>query len=162
MCNDYTIDCVLSPAPSFLLQILIQSACETMVPKLVAEDIPLLHSLLSDVFPGVQYTRAEMGALRAEIYKLCTEMHLVAGEGDSPGAQWVEKVRRGRRDGEREERVGEWEGGRREGGENGGREEGGRWRGGKEGGGRELEGVKGERNGDGVDGISLMQSVINM
>ena len=140
-----------------------------MVPKLVAEDIPLLHSLLSDVFPGVQYTRAEMGALRAEIYKLCTAMHLVAGEGDSPGAQWVEKVRGGRRDGERERRewesgrMGEWEGGRREGG--GGRMEEGRREGDGEGekkGGRELEGVKGERNGDGVDGISLMQSVINM
>jgi len=67
-----------------------------MVPKLVAEDIPLLHSLLADVFPGVKYTRAEMGALRAEIYRLCTEMHLVAGEGESSGAQWVEKVREGR------------------------------------------------------------------
>lgn len=33
-------------------EILIQSVCETMVPKLVAEDIPLLFSLLSDVFPG--------------------------------------------------------------------------------------------------------------
>lgn len=41
-------------------EILIQSVCETMVPKLVAEDIPLLFSLLSDVFPNVQYTRAEM------------------------------------------------------------------------------------------------------
>lgn len=41
-------------------QILIQSVCETMVPKLVAEDIPLLFSLLSDVFPGVPYSRAEM------------------------------------------------------------------------------------------------------
>jgi dynein heavy chain 1 len=40
--------------------ILIQSVCETMVPKLVAEDIPLLSSLLNDVFPNVQYTRAEM------------------------------------------------------------------------------------------------------
>ena len=109
-----------------------------MVPKLVAEDIPLLHSLLSDVFPGVKYTRAEMGALRAEIYKLCTEMHLVAGEGDSPGAQWVEKVRGGRRDGERERR--EWESGRREG-------EGGRGRG-KEGGGR-REWESGRREGDG-------------
>ena len=93
--------CVVTCTP-FLLQILIQSACETMVPKLVAEDIPLLHSLLSDVFPGVKYTRAEMGALRAEIYKLCTEFHLVAGEGDSPGAQWVEKVREGRGWGRRE------------------------------------------------------------
>ncbi|XP_016418464.1 cytoplasmic dynein 1 heavy chain 1-like [Sinocyclocheilus rhinocerous] len=34
-------------------EILIQSVCETMVPKLVAEDIPLLFSLLSDVFPGI-------------------------------------------------------------------------------------------------------------
>ena len=33
-------------------EILIQSVMETMVPKLVAEDIPLLNSLLSDVFPG--------------------------------------------------------------------------------------------------------------
>lgn len=89
VCNNTLCVCHL------FLQILIQSACETMVPKLVAEDIPLLHSLLSDVFPGVKYTRAEMGALRAEIYKLSTEMHLVAGEGESPGAQWVEKVRRG-------------------------------------------------------------------
>lgn len=46
-------------------EILIQSVCETMVPKLVAEDIPLLFSLLSDVFPNVNYTRAEMeGKLR--------------------------------------------------------------------------------------------------
>lgn len=41
-------------------EILIQSVCETMVPKLVAEDIPLLFSLLSDVFPNVNYIRAEM------------------------------------------------------------------------------------------------------
>ena len=78
--------------PSLPLQILIQSVCETMVPKLVAEDIPLLHSLLTDVFPGVRYTRAEMGALRAEIAKVCSEMHLIAGEGDASGGQWVEKV----------------------------------------------------------------------
>lgn len=41
-------------------EILIQSVCETMVPKLVAEDIPLLFSLLNDVFPSVNYIRAEM------------------------------------------------------------------------------------------------------
>lgn len=41
-------------------EILIQSVCETMVPKLVAEDIPLLFSLLNDVFPNVVYTRAVM------------------------------------------------------------------------------------------------------
>jgi dynein heavy chain 1 len=41
-------------------EILVQSVCETMVPKLVAEDIPLLFSLLSDVFPGVSYTRFDL------------------------------------------------------------------------------------------------------
>ncbi|CAG5125758.1 unnamed protein product, partial [Candidula unifasciata] len=73
-------------------EILIQSVMETMVPKLVAEDIPLLHSLLSDVFPGVEYTAAEMTALRKQIRKVCEELNLVYGEGDEMGAQWVEKV----------------------------------------------------------------------
>ncbi|XP_012938795.1 cytoplasmic dynein 1 heavy chain 1 [Aplysia californica] len=73
-------------------EILIQSVMETMVPKLVAEDIPLLHSLLSDVFPGVEYSPAEMTALRNEIRKVCGELYLVYGEGDELGTQWVEKV----------------------------------------------------------------------
>lgn len=41
-----------------------------MVPKLVAEDIPLLFSLLSDVFPGIEYTRAQMSGLKEEIRKV--------------------------------------------------------------------------------------------
>ncbi|XP_077296363.1 dynein heavy chain, cytoplasmic isoform X2 [Arctopsyche grandis] len=72
--------------------ILIQSVCETMVPKLVAEDIPLLFSLLSDVFPNVGYTRAEMTGLKNEIRKVCAEEFLVCGEGDEQGGAWMEKV----------------------------------------------------------------------
>lgn len=64
-----------------------------MVPKLVAEDIPLLFSLLSDVFPGVQYMRGEMTALREELKKVCAEMYLTYGDGDDVGSIWVEKVR---------------------------------------------------------------------
>ena len=64
-----------------------------MVPKLVAEDIPLLQSLLSDVFPGVKYVGAEMKKLKSEIKKVCHEMNLVYGEGEEPGSAWVEKVR---------------------------------------------------------------------
>ncbi|XP_044265029.1 dynein heavy chain, cytoplasmic isoform X6 [Tribolium madens] len=71
--------------------ILIQSVCETMVPKLVAEDIPLLSSLLNDVFPNVQYTRAEMKGLKDEIRKVCQEEFLVCGEGDEQGSAWMEK-----------------------------------------------------------------------
>ena len=62
------------------------------MPKLVAEDIPLLHSLLTDVFPGVKYMSADVGQLKAEIGKVCSEMHLVCGDSDSPAAQWLEKV----------------------------------------------------------------------
>ena len=65
---------------------------ETVLPKLVAEDIPLLNSLLSDVFPGVQYTQAKMAQLKAEIAKVCAEMHYVYGEGEEQGAAWVDKV----------------------------------------------------------------------
>uniref|UniRef100_A0A8C4QIF7 AAA+ ATPase domain-containing protein n=1 Tax=Eptatretus burgeri TaxID=7764 RepID=A0A8C4QIF7_EPTBU len=73
-------------------EILIQSVCETMVPKLVAEDIPLLFSLLSDVFPGIQYRRGEMEALRNELRAVCRDMYLVYGDGEEVGGGWVEKV----------------------------------------------------------------------
>ena len=74
------------------MQILIQSVCETVVPKLVAEDIPLLHSLLSDVFPGVKYRSADVGQLKAEIAKVCAEMHLTSGDSDHAAAQWLDKA----------------------------------------------------------------------
>ncbi|CAH3116472.1 unnamed protein product [Pocillopora meandrina] len=73
-------------------EILIQSVYETVVPKLVAEDIPLLQSLLSDVFPGVRYVGAEMTSLKAEIKKVCAETHLVYGDGEEQGGAWVEKI----------------------------------------------------------------------
>ena len=64
------------------------------MPKLIAEDIPLLNSLLSDVFPGVAYVPAEMTRLREEIAKVCHEVYLTYSEvgSDEIGGQWVEKV----------------------------------------------------------------------
>jgi dynein heavy chain 1 len=41
-------------------QILIQSVCETLTPKLISEDITLLDSLLNDVFPDTAYKPNEM------------------------------------------------------------------------------------------------------
>uniref|UniRef100_A0A2P2HXP1 Dynein heavy chain, cytoplasmic n=1 Tax=Hirondellea gigas TaxID=1518452 RepID=A0A2P2HXP1_9CRUS len=73
-------------------EILIQSVCETMVPKLVAEDIPLLFSLLSDVFPGIEYNRAQMSGLKDHIRDVCREQYLICGEGEEQGAHWMEKV----------------------------------------------------------------------
>ncbi|KAH9922687.1 dynein heavy chain [Amylocystis lapponica] len=49
--------------------ILIQSVTETIVPKLVADDVPLLTSLLADVFPGTDYVPVNLDALREQISK---------------------------------------------------------------------------------------------
>ncbi|CAH8501365.1 unnamed protein product [Schistosoma guineensis] len=90
-------------------EILIQSVMETMVPKLVAEDIPLLYSLLNDVFPGVHYSQSAMEKLRCELRRVCEEMYLVYDEsgldnqngsdgavqlpgGNSGASLWVQKV----------------------------------------------------------------------
>ncbi|KAK4688349.1 dynein cytoplasmic 1 heavy chain, partial [Tremellales sp. Uapishka_1] len=67
-------------------QIMIQSVTETIVPKLVAEDVPLLKTLLQDVFPGVAYAPVDLDALRNEIAKVCAERQLVTGEA------WMEKI----------------------------------------------------------------------
>eukprot|EP00040_Diaphanoeca_grandis_P036231 m.230237 g.230237 ORF g.230237 m.230237 type:complete len:4579 (-) comp33576_c0_seq1:2736-16472(-) len=56
--------------------VLIQSVRETMVPKLVSEDIPLLNSLLSDVFPGVRFTQSDLGGLADRIRDVMAERHL--------------------------------------------------------------------------------------
>jgi dynein heavy chain 1 len=74
-------------------KILMRSVCETMKPKLVADDIPLLSSLLSDVFPNITYDESKMTGLHKEIEAVCKEMCLVYGEDvPSQGYSWVEKV----------------------------------------------------------------------
>ncbi|KAF7729943.1 hypothetical protein EC973_003356 [Apophysomyces ossiformis] len=67
-------------------QLLISSIRETMVPKLVQDDIPLLTSLLADVFPGVHYAPVNLDRLKEELKKVCEERRLVAGDA------WMEKV----------------------------------------------------------------------
>ncbi|KAE9389558.1 P-loop containing nucleoside triphosphate hydrolase protein [Gymnopus androsaceus JB14] len=57
--------------------ILIQSVMETIVPKLVADDVPLLTNLLADVFPGVDYLPVDLDRLQEEIYKVCKARKLV-------------------------------------------------------------------------------------
>ncbi|VDM73118.1 unnamed protein product, partial [Strongylus vulgaris] len=72
---------------------LIQSVCETLVPKLVSEDIALLFSLLSDVFPSIHYTPNQMLELRQQIAQVCDEFMLCHADMTGElGAAWVEKV----------------------------------------------------------------------
>ncbi|XP_004348847.1 dynein heavy chain [Capsaspora owczarzaki ATCC 30864] len=67
-------------------QVLIQSVVETLVPKLVADDIPLLYSLLVDVFPGIEHAPAQLDALKDAVRAVCNERHLIVGEA------WLEKM----------------------------------------------------------------------
>ncbi len=67
-------------------EIVIQSIRETIVPKLVADDIPLLASLLADVFPGVECRPVDFDKLTNEIKLVCKEKRLLDGE------MWLEKV----------------------------------------------------------------------
>lgn len=45
-----------------------------------------IYSLLSDVFPGVEYKPVDLEKLRTEIKNVCKERHLLAGD------LWMEKV----------------------------------------------------------------------
>ncbi|KAJ2835225.1 dynein heavy chain, partial [Coemansia sp. 'formosensis'] len=66
--------------------LVIQSIRETVVPKLVAQDIELLSSLLEDVFPGIEYHAASIVRLREAILEVCRQRNWV------PGARWMDKV----------------------------------------------------------------------
>jgi dynein heavy chain 1, cytosolic len=61
-------------------RILIKSMCDTLVPKLIAEDIPLLSSLLSGVFPGISIIKEREGELKNNLVKVVNKYNLIASE----------------------------------------------------------------------------------
>eukprot|EP01105_Mastigella_eilhardi_P022506 TRINITY_DN553_c0_g1_i1.p1 TRINITY_DN553_c0_g1~~TRINITY_DN553_c0_g1_i1.p1 ORF type:complete len:4613 (+),score=1400.71 TRINITY_DN553_c0_g1_i1:1522-13839(+) len=67
-------------------EVLIRSVCETMVPKLVSDDIPLFHNLVKDVFPGADLLSISLKSLRERIAAICSQRHLVAADS------WVDKL----------------------------------------------------------------------
>ncbi|KNE70419.1 hypothetical protein AMAG_14553, partial [Allomyces macrogynus ATCC 38327] len=67
-------------------EILIQSVCETVMPKLVIDDLPLLRSLLADVFPGIEYRPVDLQKLEEAIRAVCKERFL------DPTEAWMSKI----------------------------------------------------------------------
>jgi dynein heavy chain 1 len=67
-------------------QLLMRSVCETVLPKLVAGDIGLFHSLLGDVFPGVQYEQVALDQLLLNVRAVCAERQLL------PSDAWIAKL----------------------------------------------------------------------
>ena len=67
-------------------EILLRSIGATVVPKLVAEDLPLFSNLLSSVFPNSAWHAAQNATLRDEISKACV-LHSLCEE-----KSWIEKL----------------------------------------------------------------------
>ncbi|KAL3100107.1 hypothetical protein niasHS_000718 [Heterodera schachtii] len=74
-------------------QMLIQSVCETLKPKLVSEDITLLQSLLHEVFPGISYSPKQLESLKNEVLNICKTKYLICSPiiGEK-GNLWLEKI----------------------------------------------------------------------
>ena len=72
--SDYTPEKVVEQEQ----YLLIESVCNTLVPKLVSEDLPLLRSLLIGVFPGMDLVVVEQAQLEVEIKTLCKKNHYEA------------------------------------------------------------------------------------
>jgi dynein heavy chain 1 len=65
--------------------ILIKSLCDTLVPKLIQDDIPLLSSLLTGVFPGSNIIQNREGQLKENLIKYASKFNLV------PDKNFIEK-----------------------------------------------------------------------
>ena len=65
--------------------ILIKSLCDTLVPKLIQDDIPLLSSLLTGVFPGSSIIQNREGQLKENLIKFATQYNLI------PEKNFIEK-----------------------------------------------------------------------
>lgn len=67
-------------------EVLLKSTCDSILPKLVAEDIPLFVSLLGAVFPGAALPSIGNDLLIATVRQLADEDALVVGD------EWLSKV----------------------------------------------------------------------
>lgn len=66
--------------------VLIQGACNNILPKLVAGDIDVFSSILEEVFPGSELTKMEDEKLKKKLDVICKDYHYV------PADQWIQKI----------------------------------------------------------------------
>ena len=66
--------------------VLVKTACNNVLPKLVAEDVTIFTSVLKDVFPGASLHEMEDDNLKGAIVDVCKDMHFVTG------GKWVQKI----------------------------------------------------------------------
>ncbi len=67
-------------------QVLIQGACNNILPKLVAGDLDIFTSILEDVFPGSEVTKMEDETIKDKLDEICKTNHY------TPSEQWIQKI----------------------------------------------------------------------
>jgi len=67
-------------------RVLIQGACNNILPKLVAGDLDIFTSILEDVFPGSEITMMEDEKLREKLDAICKTLHY------TPSDLWIQKI----------------------------------------------------------------------
>ncbi|ORZ30920.1 dynein heavy chain and region D6 of dynein motor-domain-containing protein [Catenaria anguillulae PL171] len=60
--------------------LLLRALCDVNVPKFLAEDVPLFHGIISDLFPGIPMPKSDHGALLEALAKVCVKSHLMPEE----------------------------------------------------------------------------------
>lgn len=66
--------------------VMVESACNNILPKLVADDIQLFPSILNEVFPGFSVSKMEDKKFREKLITICKNFCYV------PGEEWIQKV----------------------------------------------------------------------
>jgi len=74
------------PIEQWEQNILLRSVCNTLIPKLVSEDITLFNSLLKGVFPDCKIEEVKEDELRTKIIELCQLRNL------SPENKFIDKI----------------------------------------------------------------------
>ena len=67
-------------------KVLVQGACNNILPKLVQSDLNVFASILEDVFPGSQVRKIEDEKLTGKLDKICKTFNY------TPADQWVQKI----------------------------------------------------------------------
>ena len=66
--------------------VLIETACNNVLPKLVSDDVTVFASVLNEVFPGASLHKMEDETLKEELEKICKQMNYVTGD------EWIQKI----------------------------------------------------------------------
>jgi dynein heavy chain 1 len=66
--------------------VMVEIACNNILPKLVADDLDVFPSILNEVFPGASVTKMEDNKLKEHLQGICKSLSFV------PGDDWVQKI----------------------------------------------------------------------